>query len=177
MISFDLKIFDLIHQSAGHNRLIDFLMIFFADYSGYVLAAIAIFLIFTSFNFKEWTRKLFFVSLTLLLSAGVITRTIWFVFPRLRPFAKLGFEPLINRIPDPSFPSSHMAFYFGLSFAFYFLGYKRWSYIFMAVSAVMGFARVFCGVHWPSDILGGIAVAFLSAFVADKLLPKGKTTA
>ncbi len=171
MFSIDLKIFNFIHQLAGHNRLLDLLGIFLADYSGYILALMAVFLIFSSKKFKDNIYNLAFVSLILLLSRGIISESIRFFFPRIRPFVRLGFEPLIAQsASEASMPSGHMAFFFGLGFALYYLGQKRWAYIFMAVSFLMGVGRVFVGVHWPFDIVIGIVIAFISAFIVNLLL-------
>jgi undecaprenyl-diphosphatase len=176
MFSLDLKIFNFIHQLAGHNRLLDLTAIFFADYSGYVLVLIVIFLIFSSKKWKENIYNLAFVSLILLLSRGIFTETIRFFFFRIRPFVQLGFEPLISQsASEASMPSGHMTFFFGLSFALYYLGKKGWSYIFMAVSLLIGISRVFVGIHWPLDILAGIIIAFVSAFIVNLLLATKKT--
>ncbi|MCL5017337.1 MAG: phosphatase PAP2 family protein [Patescibacteria group bacterium] len=176
MFSLDLKIFNLIHQLAGHNRLIDLLGIFFADYSGYIIALIAIFLIFSSKTIKGNIYNLAFVSLVLLISRGIISETLRFFLPRVRPFVRLGFTPLISQsATESSMPSGHMAFFFGLSFALYFLGKKTWSYVFMAVSLLMGIARIFVGVHWPGDILAGIVIAFVSAFIVNWTLVTKKS--
>lgn len=171
----NLNIFNFIHQLAGHNRLLDLLAIFFADYSGYLLVLGALFLIFSSKKLKENIYNLAFVSLVLLLSRGILSEIIRFFFFRTRPFVQLVFEPLISQsAAEASLPSGHAAFYFALAFALYYLGQKKWSYIFTAVSLIMGIARVFVGVHWPSDILLGIIIAFASAFAVNKLLLKDK---
>jgi undecaprenyl-diphosphatase len=34
----------------------------------------------------------------------------------------------------------------------------------------MGFARIFVGVHWPADILGGVLVGIISAIGVNFLL-------
>jgi undecaprenyl-diphosphatase len=57
----------------------------------------------------------------------------------------------------------------------YYLGKKKWSYIFMAGSLLMGIARIFVGVHWPLDILVGIVIAFVSAFIVNLLLATKKS--
>ena len=36
----------------------------------------------------------------------------------------------------------------------------------------MGLARIFVGIHWPSDILGGLIIGAISAVIVKKLLPE-----
>lgn len=40
----------------------------------------------------------------------------------------------------------------------------------MAAALIIGLARVVAGVHWPLDILTGFLVAFLSVWIAQRLL-------
>lgn len=65
-----------------------------------------------------------------------------------------------------SFPSGHAAFYFALSMAVYLYN-KKLGVILFVVSLIMGIARIYAGVHWPSDILGGIVVGVITALVVN----------
>ena len=77
-----------------------------------------------------------------------------------------------------SFPSGHAAFYFALSMGVYLYN-KKLGAAFFVVSVLMGIARIFAGVHWPADILGGALVGIVTAllvnFYARKYLEKLKT--
>lgn len=171
MLVFDEKIFNFIHQLVGHSRLLDLLAIFLAQYSGYILVLIAVFIIFSVKKYKDRLYNLAFVSLVVLISNGLLTKTIRFFFFKTRPFVDLGFQPLIEKsASEASLPSGHASFFFALAFALFYLGEKRWSLIFIIVSALMGLSRVYTGVHWPLDIIVGIVVAFLSAFIVQWLL-------
>ncbi|MGC8722200.1 MAG: phosphatase PAP2 family protein, partial [Caldisericaceae bacterium] len=40
------------------------------------------------------------------------------------------------------------------------------SLIFFALFLTVGFARVYCGIHFPFDILGGIPISMLGVFAS-----------
>jgi undecaprenyl-diphosphatase len=97
------------------------------------------------------------------LFAGLIARygvksIIVFFYERPRPYINL---PLAHKLIDvnpvenfQSFPSGHAIFLFALSAVIYGFN-KKLGIFFLACSAIIALSRVFVGVHWPSDILGG----------------------
>jgi undecaprenyl-diphosphatase len=157
-------LFSKINELAGHSALLDKLGVFFAVYSGYILVAVLIFIF-----FYKPTKLNRFMGIVALLSAaisrGVITTIIRFFDHSLRPFAVMKVTQLIDE-SGYSFPSGHAAFYFALSMAVYLYN-KKLGIAFFAVSLVMGIARIYVGVHWPSDILGGILVGIVTALVVN----------
>lgn len=79
--------------------------------------------------------------------------------------------PLIEHVPDSSFPSGHAAFFFALSAGVYSFNKKAGIWFFVA-SSLIGLARVFAEIHYVSDILGGFIVAILSFGLINKLSKK-----
>lgn len=86
--------------------------------------------------------------------------------PQVHAVLRLGHHP-----HSYSFPSNHStngfavaytlsSFYPPLSGAFYFL------------AALIGYSRIYVGVHYPSDILGGIVLGLLIGFFFRKYLFK-----
>jgi len=92
--------------------------------------------------------------------------------------------PLLNPEEGFSFPSGHATF----SFIFYgILAYfvwltdlpKIWKYVMMTflvlLSLMIGFSRIYLGVHYPSDVLGGVCLGyswlFLMIYTFRKWLP------
>lgn len=176
MNSFDYSLFHFINGLAHHNKIIDWLAVFFAGYLQYLLIILFLCLIFILA--KDWRYRLhvFLVFLlSAILSRGLITEIIRFFYNRPRPFLALHFTPLIKQELTGSFPSGHMTFYFVLALSIFLLN-KKWGWFFIVSVILMGLARIFVGVHWPLDIIGGILIALLSYFLIKKILPyKNKT--
>lgn len=165
---FDLSIFNFIHGLAGQSRLLDWLGIFLADYLGYVLIfAVLVLILKTRRRFQFFA----FVILSALLSRGLLTEFIRFIYSRPRPPLVAGINPLIDYAASASFPSGHAALYFALAFAVWHFN-RRWGYWFLLGAALIGVARVLVGVHWPLDILGGALLGLLSAIVVKWILPE-----
>ena len=88
------------------------------------------------------------------------------VFGRPRPFEVLSGLPLL--IPAPlssSFPSTHA----GLGIAGAIAGSRLFppaGWILWPIGLLAGISRVYVGVHWPSDVLGGGLVGAACAWFA-----------
>jgi undecaprenyl-diphosphatase len=68
---------------------------------------------------------------------------------------------------DPSFPSNAAAVSFALAFGIWFTNRKAGAVLFV-LAFLWSFARVYCGVHYPLDIVGGVAVGFLVSYLTYK---------
>jgi len=184
-MSIDYSIFQLIHGLANRWWLFDWLGIFLAQYLPYLIVLFAFFLLAKE---KNWRQRIYFFALaglSIILSRGIITEIIRFFYYRPRPFLALQFQSLLGDSDIAgSFPSGHAAAYFALALAiFYFLKQKKNNYLeqpatnlslgWLCLGAVIliGVARIFVGVHWPSDVLVGALIGLGSAFLVKKILP------
>lgn len=160
---FDLSLFNLIHSAAGKSGLLDFFGVFFANYLPYILVAAAIVFVLKKKKKQERFSVFILFSLATLLSRGFFTEVIRFFYNHPRPFDALGFTSLISESGN-SFPSGHAAFFFALAAAVWYCN-RKWGWWFLGLALLNGVARVFVGVHWPSDILGGIVIGFVSLWI------------
>lgn len=85
---------------------------------------------------------------------------------RTRPFDRNPMvELLIARPGDFSFPSGHTAASFAAAAALYFSGESRWWKPVLAAAVLTAVSRLYLYVHYPTDVLGGIAVGVLSGYL------------
>lgn len=80
-------------------------------------------------------------------------------------------------IPEPlnaSFPSGHTAVSFAVAAAL-FLVDRRIGLVAGLVAASVAFGRVAVGVHFPSDILGGLVAGIASALLVRRLHRRVRT--
>jgi undecaprenyl-diphosphatase len=61
-----------------------------------------------------------------------------------------------------SFPSGHTATSFAAAYAVARTLGRRWAWLY-AVAALIAFSRLYLGVHYPADVLGGIILGTLTA--------------
>lgn len=163
-------LFEKIYSSVGHSSFMEAVGVFFAEYLSYFLIAGVIFWIFSRPTKKVVFSAFSFIFLSVLFSRGIITEVIRYFYDSPRPFVALGFEPLIFD-GARSFPSGHTALLFAFAFSL-FLFNKKFG-IWMGVAALLvALARIYAGVHWPFDILGGIVVATLGTYIAYVALRK-----
>jgi len=156
MAKVDLYIFSAIHGLAGKNQLLDWLGIFLAKYALYVLVVGMFVWVVSSREKLRERSRLFLTALgAALASRFIFTEVIRALLPRERPYQFFGFDPLIAEplLNSSSFPSGHAAFLFALVTTFVaFLPKSSWLYL---AALAVGLARIFAGVHWPSDIVAG----------------------
>ncbi|MDE2001577.1 MAG: phosphatase PAP2 family protein [Patescibacteria group bacterium] len=163
-------LFNAIHGLAGKSQILDFLGVFSAEYLAYIVAVAA--LVAVLMAFPDWKRRFYFyglLALALILSRGIITEAFRYFYYHPRPFDVFHFTPLIPESGN-SFPSGHTTFFFALAGIMWAMN-RKWGWWFLGAAALIGVARVFVGVHWPYDILGGAVIGLLSAWASTYLLP------
>jgi undecaprenyl-diphosphatase len=145
------------------NSVADDIMRFCANDLIFVMVAIVAALFLVPWRRRRLERRTGAVTATLALPiALLIGKLISDAVDRTRPFVAHHLRPHIHHAADASFPSDHTTAAFALAVAV-FVYDRTIGAILLVAGVLIGFARVFEGVHYPSDVLGG---AVLGAAVA-----------
>ena len=116
------------------------------------------------FKDKQKWLILSHVSLSVLISF-LISQLIGLLYFRPRPFIS-NFQVVndINPLSEKSFPSDHTTIAFALAAAVY-CSHKKLGIFLLILAFLVGFGRIYTGVHYPLDVLGGILVGIISALL------------
>lgn len=142
-------------------------MIFGANYIIWITAFLVIILVFWG---KSKEKKAFLLSVLGVIFSAILIFIIRRFFVEPRPFVTLAVNPLISESSSSAaFPSMHTTLMAVIAFAYLFAK-SKWTPLFMFFLIWVGLARIFVGVHYPFDILGGILVGFLVVWFSNWLL-------
>lgn len=164
----DVLIFHYLNNLGLKYFWLDVLAIFLAKYTPYLAVGVLFLLLF--WNFKNYFLPVVESLTAAVLGMGIvkIIRFLWF---NPRPFVSQDIHLLLSHSSSSSFPSMHVTFFFALS-TVVLLYSKKAGILFFITSFLIALARVFVGLHWPSDILGGMVLGTFSALIVHKFLIK-----
>lgn len=111
-----------------------------------------------------WARKE--KRLATILAAGIVAGAIFtyplkFFIDRQRPYEQLDTTRLLTPFEnDPSFPSGHteMSFLAATIVSQFHPGYSKYLYGF---SLIVALSRIYVGVHFPIDVIGGAIIGIV----------------
>jgi undecaprenyl-diphosphatase len=151
-------LFHLINQYAGLNPFADAAAIFAAKYMPLVIILGLIYL----WIKRNDTRDVILYGAYAAVLGLLLNFIIGLVYYHPRPFMMHVGTLLFPYSPDSSFPSDHTTFMLSAAFMLtYFKKTRTPGLILVVLGLIGGFARVFCGVHFPLDILGSVLVALV----------------
>jgi len=134
-----------------------------------------IFLVFDINNGKNIALGMVIVNIVhFLITEGLIKRILTKVFgKRLRPYLKYPeiIKPIGRKFKDSSFPSSHMATTAAMLFIIISIYLNLWPLAVLMILS-MAYARLYQGMHYPSDILAGIILGLGYGYIGMLIINK-----
>lgn len=168
MTSFDETLFLWINGLAGRFHLLDeFLKGVANDYFVIVSSCLALFALWfgtrETHQREENQKAIICASGSLGIANGIVRICNLFYF-RPRPFTELPTNLLFYQPTDSSFPANSAAVAFAIATAI-LLADRKAGVILLFLAFLFGFSRIYVGIHYPSDVLGGAAIGALIAFL------------
>jgi membrane-associated phospholipid phosphatase len=101
--------------------------------------------------------------------AYAVAFVIHHVYDRARPYEAHAIRHPWSSSTDASFPSDHTSLSFAIAFAVLAFDTVAGA-VFLVVAAIIGVGRLFIGAHYPGDVLMGVLVGAVVAFVVVRWL-------
>ena len=89
---------------------------------------------------------------------------------RIRPYEAIeGLKILIAAPHDYSFPSGHTSASFAAALVYLRKMPKPYGVCFVVLAALIAISRLYVGVHYPTDVLGGFLIGMISSWAVCRL--------
>lgn len=133
----------------------------------YILVVVIAFVYFLK-QARTKQKQIIVLSIISLPLVYFVAKIIGFFYYDPRPFVVEHFNPLIFHVADNGFPSDHVLLTSSIAALVYFFN-KKIGILLWILVLVVGFSRVFVGIHHTIDIFGSIAISFFVIFAIYKL--------
>lgn len=175
LIQLDTELF--LALNGAHNSFFDFLM-FWAS-NKFIWIPLYLFFLYLLFKNYKWESIGIFVSIIVLitLSDQLSVHLFKDVFQRLRPCHEPELQGVVHLINGKcggqfGFISSHATNTFALAvFLIQFLGkrYRYFTTLILLWAVIIGYSRIYLGVHYPGDVIMGAAFGSLLGIIISNL--------
>lgn len=112
--------------------------------------------------FKKTRKVGLCCALALIFDLLVVNIAIKPLVARIRPYVVLNEINILTHQPgDHSFPSGHSAGSFACAWAFFRAYKKKWRIPVLVLASLVSLSRLYVGVHYPTDVLGGVVIGII----------------
>ena len=158
-IPMDIQILLFIQENLRHYILTPFFTLITNEYFLYILLGIVLIYMFKK---NEDTKRLAKETIIAFIICTILFIVLKLIIHRPRPFDAFNeLIPLVDKPSDYSFPSGHTASAFICAFMVYDGLPKKYSILVFILAILVAFSRLYVGVHYPTDILAGIVLAYI----------------
>ncbi len=121
------------------------------------------------------TRKIgIMAAISLIMEVLINNVTLKPLVARIRPYdIRTDITLLISKPTDWSFPSGHSGASFAVASAMCF-GKSKWGIPAVILALIISFSRLYLYVHYPTDVLAGIALGILTGWLARLIFTKAE---
>jgi undecaprenyl-diphosphatase len=175
LYSIDVVLFRFINSTLA-NPVTDKIMPFITDVKNWYLLYIFLWFLILFKGGKYRVGLAIGMILLVAISDQLSSTLLKHLFERPRPCKVLENVHLLVGCTDSySFPSSHAVNNFAAAMFFTYF-YKHLKWILFSVASIMALSRIFVGVHYPSDVIGGaligIAIGYILSITYEFILKK-----
>jgi undecaprenyl-diphosphatase len=168
LLTIDYNVFSVVNGLVGKIKILDTVMILIAKYGPLVFDAALVVLWFRGKNYLSVMRnrrRAIYAAVSALIALA-INQVVGYTWFRDRPYIHHPDHLLLPVSPDPSFPSDHAAGGFSISTAILF-EHRFLGAVLVVFAAILAAARVYVGIHYPSDVLGGAIIGIIAAVITE----------